>query len=93
MDKVELKSGDVTRADRPHSRAVCIGRCAPREWGLAYQQASTAAERTRLTETFDALVEEETGCAALDDRISTTADQRASLIGSAAASRYSPGYQ
>jgi len=29
-----LARGDATRAGRPRSRAVCIGRCAPREWGL-----------------------------------------------------------
>ncbi|PDV97522.1 hypothetical protein [Candidatus Chloroploca asiatica] len=47
---------------------------------LAYQQAPTAAERTRLEDAFDALVEDETGYAALDDRISKTADKRAQLL-------------
>jgi len=36
---------------------------------LAYKQAPTAAECTRLEDAFDTLVETETGYAALDDRI------------------------
>lgn len=47
---------------------------------LAYQQAPTAAEWDRLADAFDALVEDETGYAALDDRISKTADKRAQLL-------------
>ncbi|ABQ92534.1 IS66 family transposase [Roseiflexus sp. RS-1] len=47
---------------------------------LAYQQAPTAAERARLADAFDALVEKETGYAALDDRISKTADKRTQLL-------------
>ena len=44
---------------------------------LVYQQAPTTAERTRLEDAFDTLVETETGYAALDDRIIKTADKRA----------------
>lgn len=47
---------------------------------LAYQQAPTAAECARLEDAFDALVEDATGYAALDDRISKTADKRARLL-------------
>jgi hypothetical protein len=47
---------------------------------LAYQRAPTAAERLRLEEAFDALVEEGTTYTALDDRIIKTADKRAQLL-------------
>ena len=47
---------------------------------LAYQQAPTEAERARLADAFDALVDKETGYAALDDRISKTADKRTQLL-------------
>lgn len=47
---------------------------------LAYQQAPTAAECARLEDAFDALIEPETGYAALDDRISKTADKRVQLL-------------
>ena len=47
---------------------------------LASQRAPTAAERLRLEEAFDALVEEGTTYAALDDRIIKTADKRAQLL-------------
>ncbi|WP_129677268.1 transposase [Candidatus Chloroploca sp. Khr17] len=47
---------------------------------LAYQQAPSATERARLEDAFDALVEDVTGYAALDDRISKTADKRAQLL-------------
>jgi hypothetical protein len=47
---------------------------------LAYQQAPTPEEQARWEDAFDALVEDETGYAALDDRISKTADKRAQLL-------------
>jgi hypothetical protein len=47
---------------------------------LAYRQTPTAEERARLEDAFDALVEDVTGYAALDDRISKTADKRAQLL-------------
>ncbi len=47
---------------------------------LASQRAPTAAERLRLEEAFDALVEEGTTYAAWDDRIIKTADKRAQLL-------------
>ena len=47
---------------------------------LAYKQAPTAAECTRLEDAFDTLVETESGYAALDDRIIKTADKRAQLL-------------
>jgi hypothetical protein len=47
---------------------------------LAYQRAPTAAERLRLEEAFDALVEEGTTYTALDDRVIKTADKRAQLL-------------
>ncbi len=65
----------------PHHQAA-LAAFGERYWAfyrdlLAYRQAPTAAERTRLEDAFDALVEDETGYAALDDRISKTADKRA----------------
>jgi hypothetical protein len=42
---------------------------------LAYQRAPAAAERVRLEEAFDALVEEGTAYAAWDDQISKTANK------------------
>ncbi|MFQ3661711.1 MAG: hypothetical protein SNJ69_04860 [Chloroflexaceae bacterium] len=47
---------------------------------LAYRQAPTVAERTRLEDAFDALVEDATRDAALDNRIIKTADKRARLL-------------
>ena len=47
---------------------------------LAYKQAPTAAECTRLEDAFDTLVETESRYAALDDRIIKTADKRAQLL-------------
>jgi hypothetical protein len=47
---------------------------------LAYRQTPTAEERVRLEDAFDALVEDVTGYAALDNRISKTADKRAQLL-------------
>ena len=47
---------------------------------LACQQAPTAEERTRVSDAFDRLIDRETGYAALDARISKTADKRAQLL-------------
>jgi hypothetical protein len=47
---------------------------------LACQQAPSAAERARLEDAFDAWVEDMTGYAALEDRISKTADTRGRLL-------------
>jgi len=47
---------------------------------LAYREAPTAEERARLAATFDMLIDRETGYAALDERISKTADKRAQLL-------------
>ena len=47
---------------------------------LAYQQAPTAQERARLADACDTLIDRETGYAALDARISKTADKRAPLL-------------
>jgi hypothetical protein len=47
---------------------------------LAYQQAPTAEERTHVSDAFDRLIDRETGYAALDARISKTADKRAQLL-------------
>ena len=47
---------------------------------LAYREAPTAAERARLVDAFDSLIDRETGYAALDDRISKTADKRTQLL-------------
>ena len=68
----------------PHHQAECTA-FGKRYWTfyralLAYQQAPTPAERARLEDVFDALVENVTGYAALDDRISKTADKRAQLL-------------
>lgn len=68
----------------PHHQAA-LAAFGERYWAfyrdlLAYRQAPTAAERTRLEDAFDALVEDETGYAALDDRIIKTADKRAQLL-------------
>jgi len=47
---------------------------------LAYRQAPTAEERARLIEAFATLIARETGYAALDARISKTADKRTQLL-------------
>ncbi len=47
---------------------------------LAYRQAPSEAERTRLRTAFDKLVQRETGYDALDQRIGKTADKRAQLL-------------
>jgi hypothetical protein len=46
----------------------------------AYRETPTAAERARLADAFDTLIDRDTGYAALDDRISKTADKRAQLL-------------
>jgi len=47
---------------------------------LAYREMPTAEERVRLSNAFDRLIDRETGYAALDARISKTADKRAQLL-------------
>jgi len=47
---------------------------------LAYREAPSAEERARLRDAFDTLIDRETGYAALDERISKTADKRAQLL-------------
>ena len=47
---------------------------------LAYREAPSQEERARLHDAFDTLIEPVTGYAALDDRISKTADNRTQLL-------------
>lgn len=68
----------------PHHQAA-LATFGQRYWAfyrdlLAYQQAPTAAERARLDDAFDILIEQETGYAALDARIIKTADKREQLL-------------
>lgn len=47
---------------------------------LAYREAPSPEERARLHDAFDTLIEPVTGYAALDDRVSKTADNRTQLL-------------
>ncbi|RRR73813.1 MAG: hypothetical protein EI684_08275 [Candidatus Viridilinea halotolerans] len=47
---------------------------------LAYRTAPSEEERARLHDAFDTLIGEDTGYAALDDRMAMTADKRAELL-------------